>query len=67
MEELKDIIVYIRSVEDHRTSRFVHFMLDVPDAEPHDALRLIHELWPDEKGPRFTVLAHKEEDSLEQA
>lgn len=59
LEELKDIIVYLRSVEDHRASRLIHVMLDTPDLEPLEAERLIRELWPDEEGPRFTVYAQK--------
>ncbi len=59
LEELKDIIVYLRSVEDHRASRLIHVMLDTPDLKPLEAERLIHELWPDEEGPRFTIHAQK--------
>ncbi|MBA7675655.1 hypothetical protein ES703_83891 [subsurface metagenome] len=59
LEELKDIIVYLRSVEDHRASRFIHVMMDTPDLNPIEAERLIHELWPDAEGPRFTVHMQK--------
>ena len=62
MEELKDIVGYIRSVEAHRKSRRVLVNLDVPDDSMGEAFRRILELWPEEEGPRFTLLAHKEED-----
>ncbi len=59
LEELKDIIGYLRSVEDHRTSRLIHVMLDTPDLNSLEAGRLIHELWPEEEGPRFIFYAQK--------
>jgi len=67
MEELKDIIVYIRSVEAHRESRLVKVSLDVPDDSVMEALSRILELWPEDKGPHSIFLLHKEEDTLEQA
>lgn len=63
MEELKDIIGYIRSVEAHRESRIVFVNFDVPNDSVGEALRRLLELWPDERGPRFTYLIRKEEDS----
>ena len=63
MEELKDIIGYIRSVEAHRKSRLVLVNLDVPDDTVGEALSRILDLWPEERGPRFTYLIRKEEDS----
>lgn len=67
MEELKDIIGYIRSVEAHRESRIVYVTFDVPDDSRGEALRRILELWPEEEGPRFTLLAHNEKDRHEHA
>ena len=61
MEELKDIIGYIRSVEAHRETRKIIVAMDVPDDSMGESFRRILELWPDEEGPRF-LLAHKEED-----
>ena len=60
MEELKDIIVYIRSVEAHRESRLVKVSLDVPDDSVMEALSRILELWPEDKGPHSIFLLHKE-------
>jgi len=60
MEELKDIIVYIRSVEAHRESRMVKVSLDVPDDSVMEALSRILELWPEEEDPPFTFVLHKE-------
>jgi len=65
MEELKDMIGYIRSVEAHRESRIVFVTFDVPDDSMGEAWRRILELWPEKEGPRFTLLAHKEEDRHE--
>ena len=59
LEELKDIIVYLRSVEDHRASRLINVMLDTPDLNTLEAERLIRELWPEKEGPSFTVYAQK--------
>lgn len=66
-EELKDIIGYIRSVEAHRESRLVLVNLDVPDDGVGEAIRRILELWPEEGGPRFTLLMKKGRDGREQA
>jgi len=60
LEELKDIIGYIRSVEAHRESRMIKVSLDVPDDSIEEALRRLRELWPEEEGPPFTFLFHKE-------
>ena len=66
MKELKDIIEYIRSVEAHRESRVVLVNFDVPDDSVGEAFSRIMDLWPEEEGPPFTLLAHKEEDKLDQ-
>lgn len=66
MAELKDIIGYIRSVEAHRESRVVLVNLDTPDDNVGEALRRIWDLWPEEEGPRFTFVAHKVEERLDQ-
>ena len=60
MKELKDIIEYIRSVEAHRESRMVKVSLDVPDDGVGEALSRLLELWPEDEGPPFTFLLHKE-------
>ena len=60
MDELKDIIGYIRSVEAHRESRMVKVSLDVPDDSVGEALSRILELWPEDEGPPLTFLLHKE-------
>jgi len=62
MEELKDIIGYMRSVEAHRESRKIIVAMDVPDDGMGESFRRILELWPDAGGPPFALLAHKEED-----
>ncbi len=67
LEELKDIVGYIRSVEAHRESRMVLVTFDVSDDSVVEALRRLLELWPEEEGPRFILLAHKEEDRREHA
>lgn len=59
MEELKDIIGYIRSVEAHRTSRVVLVNLDAPDDNAEEALRRMLELWPEEGGPPFMTTLKK--------
>lgn len=61
MEELKDIIGYMRSVEAHRESRKIIVAMDVPDDSMGESFRRILELWPDVEGPSF-LLAHKEKD-----
>ncbi len=53
MEELKDIIGYIRSVEAHRESRVVLVKIVAPEDNTEEALSRILNLWPDEKGPPF--------------
>ncbi|GAH27968.1 unnamed protein product [marine sediment metagenome] len=59
MEELKDIIGYIRSVEAHRESRKIMVNIDAPDNNLNESLRRLQELWPDEGGPPFTLLIPK--------
>lgn len=56
VEELKDIIGYLRSVEDHRPTRFIFVNLDMRDQEQEEAEKLIKELWPDEESPKFVIL-----------
>lgn len=46
MEELKDIMVYMRSVEAHRESRKIIVAMDVPDESMGEAFRRILKLWP---------------------
>ena len=53
MEELKDIIGYIRSVEAHRESRVVLVKIVAPEDNTEEALSRILDLWPDEEGPPF--------------
>ncbi len=53
MEELKDIIGYIRSVEAHRESRVVLVNFFAPEDNVEEALSRILELWPDEEKPPF--------------
>ena len=53
MEELNDIIGYIRSVEAHRKSKIVLVSIDAPEDNAEEALSRILDLWPDEKGPPF--------------
>ena len=60
MEELKDIIGYIRSVEAHRTSRIVLVNFDAPDDTAEEAMRRILELWPEEEGPPFMATLKRE-------
>jgi len=65
MEELKDIIGYIRSVESHRESRLVKVNIDASGDDLNEAMRRILELWPDEGGPPFTLIINKEKDDPE--
>ena len=44
MEELKDIIGYIRSVESHRESRLVKVNIDASGDDLNEAMRRILEL-----------------------
>ncbi len=53
MEEIKDIIGYIRSVEAHRESRVVLVNIDAPDDNVEKALKDIMYLWPEKEGPPF--------------
>jgi hypothetical protein len=55
VDELRDIIGYIRSVEAHRESRVVIVNVDAPESSLKEALKGIGELWPDEEGPHFTL------------
>ena len=55
MEELKDIIGYIRSVEAFRPTRLVWVKMEDPDMSLEEARRLLKELWPEEEGPPFTA------------
>lgn len=60
MEELKDIIGYIRSVEAYRTSRIVLVNFDAPDDNVEEALRRMLDLWPEEEGPPFVATLKRE-------
>ncbi len=53
MEELKDIIGYIRSIEAFRLTRLVWVKLEDPDMSMKEAKRLLLELWPEPEGPPF--------------
>ena len=53
MEELKDIIGYIRSVEAFRPTRLVWVKMEDPDMSLEEATRLLKELWPEQEGPPF--------------
>ena len=60
MEELKDIIGYIRSVEAYRTSRIVLVNFDASDGSVEEAMRRILDLWPDVEGPPFMATFERE-------
>ena len=60
MEELKDIIGYIRSVEAFRPTRMVWVKMEDPDMSLEDAKRLILELWPEPEGPPFMATLKRE-------
>ena len=59
MEELKDIIGYIRSVEAHRESRVVLVKIVAPEDNTEEALSRILLLWPEEGGPPFMATLKK--------
>jgi len=46
IEEIEDIVGYIRSVEDHRTTRDVFIVLDDPTLTLAEGARLIEKLYP---------------------
>jgi len=60
MEEVKDIIGYIRSVEAHRESRFVFVNIGDPDDNAEKALNEIRYLWPEKEGPPFLWVFKRE-------
>jgi hypothetical protein len=60
VEELKDIIWYIRSVEAHRPTKLVYIQFDTPDLRTEDAKKLIQELWYDEAPPKFSIILPRE-------
>jgi len=60
MEELKDIIGYIRSVEAHRESRVVFVNIDAPDDNVEKAMNKILDLWPEKEGPPFRWVFKRE-------
>ena len=64
MEELKDIIGYIRSVEAFRPSRIVLVNFDAPDDNAEEALRRIMELWPEWEGPPLTAILKREKKKM---
>ncbi len=59
MEELKDIIGYIRSVEAHRESRVVLVNIVAPEDNTEESLSRILEMWPDEERPPFMATLKK--------
>ena len=61
MEELKDIIGYIRFVEAFRPTRLVWVKMEDPDMSLEEARRLLNELWPEEEGPLFMATLKMEE------
>ena len=65
MEEIKDIIGYISSVEANRKSRLVLVNLDTPEDGTDEALKRLLELWPEDRVPPFTLFVNKEKDNLE--
>ena len=65
MEEIKDIIGYISSVEAKRKSRLVLVNLDVPEDGADEALKRLIELWPDDRVPPFTTFINKEKDDID--
>lgn len=46
IEEIEDIVGYIRSVEDHRPTRDVFIVLDDPTLTLAEGARLIEKLYP---------------------
>ena len=60
MEELKDIIGYIRSVEAFRSTRLVWVKMEDPDMSLEEARRLLLELWPEPEGPPFMATFERE-------
>jgi len=58
--EIKDIIVYMRSVEAFRPSRFIFVKLEDSDKSLEEARILVTELWPEPEGPPFTATFKKE-------
>jgi len=60
IEELKDIIGYIRSVEAFRPTRLVWVKLEDPDMSLEEARRLLKELWPEPEGPPFMATLKRE-------
>ena len=60
MEELKDIVGYIRSVEAFRPTRLVWVKMEDPGMSLEEARRLLNELWPEPEGPPFTAILKRE-------
>ena len=60
MEELKDIVGYIRSVEAFRPTRLVFIELEEHDMSEEEARRLVLEIWPDPGGPPFMAKFKRE-------
>lgn len=46
IEEIEDIVGYIRSVEDHRPSRLVFIVLDSPTLTLEEEAMLVMKLYP---------------------
>jgi len=60
MEELKDIIGYIRSVEAFRPTRLVWVKMEDPDMSLEEARRVLKELWREPEGPPFMATLKRE-------
>jgi len=60
MEELKDIIGYIRSVEAFRPTRLVWVKMEDPDMSMEEAKRMLLDLWPEPDGPPFMATFERE-------
>lgn len=46
IEEIEDIVGYIRSVEDHRPTRLVFIVLDTPTLTVEEGAKLVRKLYP---------------------
>lgn len=46
VEEMRDVLGYIRTVEAHRPSRLVYVKMDTPELSVKEAKELLREIWP---------------------
>jgi len=46
LEEIEDIVGYIRSVEDHRPDRLIFIALNTPTLTVEEGARLVRKLYP---------------------